>query len=83
MGTVDAYSPEEMIDAFIMEKEDFRPGTFPNVTTGKDWTEIGHYTQLIWPATREVGCAVAKDSNYDVLVCRYWPAGNVIGSRVP
>jgi hypothetical protein len=43
---------------------------------------VGHYTQLIWPTTREVGCAVAKGQGNDVLVCRYAPAGNVLGEKI-
>ena len=30
---------------------------------------------------REVGCAVATARGNDVLVCRYYPAGNVMGRR--
>lgn len=41
----------------------------------------GHYTQLVWGDTREVGCAVARDSNREVWVCNYNPPGNWIGER--
>lgn len=41
----------------------------------------GHYTQLVWSSTREVGCAVARDSNREVWVCNYNPPGNWIGER--
>lgn len=42
----------------------------------------GHYTQMVWAGTREVGCAkaVCNDSS-QVWVCNYAPAGNVIGQR--
>lgn len=42
----------------------------------------GHYTQIVWETTREVGCgkAVCND-NSQVWVCNYAPAGNVIGQR--
>ncbi len=83
MGTSGAYSPEEMIEAFIEEKRYFRPGRFPGVSRTGRWSDVGHYTQLIWPATRELGCALVKGRSDDVLVCRYFPAGNVIGQRVP
>ena len=44
----------------------------------------GHYTQLMWRGTKEVGCAVASgtDSNGRLLVstaCDYLPPGNVQG----
>ena len=40
----------------------------------------GHYTQLVWRSTREVGCArsVCPDQG-QVWVCNYHPAGNIIG----
>jgi pathogenesis-related protein 1 len=41
----------------------------------------GHYTQLIWSDTREVGCAVARDTGREVWVCNYDPPGNWIGER--
>ncbi len=78
-GTRDRYSPWQMISAFVAEKRDFRPGTFPDVSYTGRWSDVGHYTQIIWPETQEVGCAVASNQRDDVLVCRYWPAGNVMG----
>lgn len=41
----------------------------------------GHYTQLIWSDTREVGCAVARDASREVWVCNYDPPGNWVGVR--
>jgi len=36
---------------------------------------------VVWRDTQEVGCAVATARGNDVLVCRYWPAGNVWGQK--
>lgn len=82
MGTRDRYAPWQMIDLFIAEKRAFRPGTFPNVSATGRWSDVGHYTQIIWPDTRQVGCATAVNDRNEVLVCRYWPAGNVMGYRL-
>ena len=82
-GTAGYYSPEAMIGAFVAEGQYFRPGKFPDVSATGKWSDVGHYTQLIWPATREVGCALATGNGRDVLVCRYFPAGNMMGSQVP
>jgi pathogenesis-related protein 1 len=41
----------------------------------------GHYTQIVWSETREVGCAVARSVGREVWVCNYDPAGNVVGKR--
>jgi len=82
MGTAGAYSPEAMIGGFIEEARNFRPGRFPDVSRTGNWADVGHYSQLIWAGTRQVGCARAKGGGEEYLVCRYWPAGNVIGQQV-
>jgi hypothetical protein len=81
-GTRDTYAPWQMIDLFVAEKRMFRPGVFPDVSRTGRWADVGHYTQIIWPETREVGCATAVNARHEVLVCRYWPAGNQIGYRL-
>lgn len=40
--------------------------------------QCGHYTQIVWPTTEEVGCGMAVcPSMGQVWVCRYRPKGNV------
>lgn len=81
MGAAGYYSAETMVGAFIGEKRHFRNGTFPDVSTTGQWRDVGHYTQLVWRGTQQVGCAVARNESDDFLVCRYWPAGNFYGQR--
>jgi uncharacterized protein YkwD len=81
-GTKDNWTARETIGFFLSEKRHFRPGNFPDVSRTGQWSDVGHYTQVIWPGTREVGCAVAYTPSDEVLVCRYWPAGNVWGDRL-
>jgi hypothetical protein len=38
---------------------------------------------MVWPTTTKVGCAIASNARHDFLVCRYSPAGNVMGRSVP
>ena len=83
MGTRDAYELEEMAEGWAAEKRLFRPGNFPSVSTSGNWTDVGHYTQMIWKGTARVGCAVRKGRKWDFLICRYSPPGNVVGRRVP
>lgn len=82
MGTRERYAPWQMIDGFLAERAAFRPGVFPDVSRTGQWSDVGHYTQIIWPETQEVGCATALNAKHEVLVCRYWPAGNVMGYRL-
>ncbi|HEY2010383.1 MAG TPA: CAP domain-containing protein [Rhizomicrobium sp.] len=80
-GSKGYFSPEAMVDAWIREKRFFRPGIFPNNSTTGRVEDVGHYTQLVWRATHEVGCAEASSGSDDILVCRYAEAGNYIGDR--
>lgn len=83
MGTSDAYELEEMAEAWAAEKSLFRPGFFPQVSRSGSWSDVSHYTQMIWKGTTRVGCAVHKARKWDYLICRYSPHGNVVGQRVP
>lgn len=83
MGTRDYFRPSQMVADWASERAMFRPAYFPAVSTTGNWADVGHYTQIIWPATQHVGCAISKSASADILVCRYWPSGNVDGQRVP
>jgi len=43
----------------------------------------GHYTQIVWRKSLELGCGVATCQNgqytEDIWICNYSPAGNVVG----
>lgn len=82
MGTAGYFSHSAMVQMWLDEKRLVKDGVFPNVTNGRNWAEVGHYTQIIWPQTREVGCALARGAVNEFLVCRYLPAGNVIGTKM-
>ncbi len=80
MGTRGAYSYRAMARLWIDERQWFVKGRFPYVVKpGNPWTKVGHYTQIVWPTTQRVGCAVASNSRDDFLVCRYSPSGNIFG----
>jgi hypothetical protein len=80
MGTRTAYSYSAMIGALVDERRFFRPGRFPAVSRTGNWSHVGHYTQIIWPTSQRVGCATASNRANDYLVCRYVPAGNIMGT---
>ncbi len=42
----------------------------------------GHYTQMIWRDSRELGCGMAVCPHKDqIWVCVYYPPGNYVGQR--
>ena len=82
MGSHGAFSVEAMVGGWASERRFFTPGMFPNVSRTGDWEDVGHYTQLIWPTTQRVGCALASTPRIDYLVCRYAGAGNIDGRSV-
>ena len=41
----------------------------------------GHYTQIVWRDTKEVGCGIARGNGREVWVCNYDPPGNWAGRR--
>jgi hypothetical protein len=79
MGTRDAYTLREMADDWIAERRFYRPAATPDFSTTGQWSDVAHYTQIVWRGTAAVGCALASNKANDVLVCRYAPAGNVVG----
>lgn len=79
MGPAGYYGADVMIGAFVDEKRLYLHRPFPEVSRSGKWQDVGHYTQVVWRDTKEVGCAVARGAKDDFLVCRYWPAGNWMG----
>lgn len=82
MGTHGFFRPSQMIVSFVEERRDFVAGRFPAVSRTGRWSDVGHYTQIVWPQRREVGCALAANTQFDTMVCRYWPSGNRMGERI-
>jgi pathogenesis-related protein 1 len=89
-------STEVLVQGWINEKKDYHGGPIPPVVctpsncSGPGGVTTGHYTQIVWRTTTEVGCEKVLSSGpvekygggtYQgaILVCRYSPPGNFIG----
>jgi hypothetical protein len=80
-GTSGSISHTQKVDCWGSEMKYFKDGIFPNVSISGNWSDVGHYTQIIWRDTTQVGCAKATIGKYDIFVCRYSPPGNNIGQK--
>jgi hypothetical protein len=78
-GTRGAYRFDEMIGHWVAERKDFVNVAVPQSSRTGRWQDVGHYTQIVWRGTTQVGCAIASNATDDYLVCRYAPPGNVMG----
>jgi hypothetical protein len=83
MGPTGYHTPEDMVSAWTDEKRLFQPGMFPAVSRTGQWSDVAHYTQVIWKGTTRVGCAIHSERGWDYLICRYSPPGNQDGRTVP
>jgi pathogenesis-related protein 1 len=68
-------SPEQVVNAWAAESRDY------DYSSNSCRGVCGHYTQIIWGRTKEVGCAVARAGVREVWVCNYDPPGNLAGKR--
>ena len=70
---------------FVDEKKNYH-GQPVEETGGAPDATYGHYTQMVWRSTTQLGCGTAPPGAggipYNILVCRYIPPGNIIG-QVP
>lgn len=66
------------VQAWYDEIKDYDYAT----NTCKKGAVCGHYTQVVWKESKEVGCAAyVCDSKAQLWVCQYQPAGNIIGQK--
>jgi pathogenesis-related protein 1 len=77
MGTAGYYGVADAVKAWVNEKIYYKGETL----TAGNFHASGHYTQVVWKDTKEVGCAKAECKGNIIVVCNYDPPGNVIGRK--
>jgi pathogenesis-related protein 1 len=48
---------------------------------GSNWYRSGHYTQMVWRETTEIGCARVTCKGSLIVICNYNPPGNFMGQK--
>ena len=67
-------SPDECFKGWVTDEcKKYNPSNPSDETKG----HVGHYTQIVWKGTTEVGCAKSSCGNETLWACNYNPAGNV------
>lgn len=59
---------------WIQEESEYPPPGGPGFSSA-----TGHFTQVVWKSTLQVGCGFKQCSQGNFVVCQYYPAGNYIG----
>lgn len=75
MGTLGFYNELDGVKSWEEEKRYYSGQPLTRELVPR----VGHYTQMVWPDTRELGCATSTCNNIMVLVCNYYPPGNYLG----
>lgn len=76
------WNVDQVMSNWFRERQHFKPGIFPNVSTTGNWSDVGHYTAIIWVETTDIGCGMSETRVHVWLVCRYNPGGNKDGKPV-
>ncbi|EIJ43879.1 uncharacterized protein with SCP/PR1 domains [Beggiatoa alba B18LD] len=76
-GTGMSLTPEGVVALWASEVGNY-DYAMNRCATGK---VCGHYTQIVWQSSTEVGCGKASCGNQEVWVCNYNPAGNYVGRK--
>jgi hypothetical protein len=78
-GTKGAFPVATFVEGWASERPNYVPGTPIEGSLSGPNGVYGHYTQMVWSTTTQIGCALGSDAYQDYLVCRYSPSGNFLG----
>jgi uncharacterized protein YkwD len=77
MGTVGYFGVVDAVKSWENEKQYYRGQTLDR----SNWYASGHYTQMVWKESQQIGCAKAECDGNVIIVCNYDPPGNVLGQK--
>jgi hypothetical protein len=74
-----SYEIHNITDAFRAWYDEKNQYTYSKIKARNSRNMSGHYTQIVWRDTKEVGAGIARTpSGGLVVVTSYYPAGNII-----
>jgi pathogenesis-related protein 1 len=76
-GTFGAYTAVDAAKAWESEKKDYGGGALNEA----NWARAGHYTQMVWRQTQQLGCGQAICKGTLIVACNYDPPGNFLGQK--
>lgn len=78
--SVQEIAAEDVVASWASEKQWYDADT--NECQAPKGASCGHYTQIVWADTTAVGCGMSVcESQGQIWVCDYYPAGNIAGQR--
>ena len=78
--TSNVFSKTSFKDASVAWYNEIKDYSYSVIKMDSLFPKIGHYTQMIWSSTKEVGIGKARSKSGKVyVVARYYPAGNILG----
>lgn len=77
MGTAGYHGVADAVRAWEREKSVYHGEPL----SSSNWYPSGHYTQLVWKNTSQIGCAKAECRGNVIVVCNYDSPGNVMGQK--
>jgi pathogenesis-related protein 1 len=77
MGTAGYFGVADAVKSWETEKKYYRGQTLDR----SNWYDSGHYTQMVWRESQQIGCAKVECNGNLIIVCNYDPPGNVLGQK--
>lgn len=75
---IQSFTPKQVVKLWAIEEEHYDYQS----NTCKPGQQCGHFTQMVWHESRQVGCAkaICPDKS-QIWACNYHPRGNYIGEK--
>lgn len=73
-GSAKFFTVADAVKLWENEKKNYK-----GQAIGSGSANSGHYTQIVWKSTRQVGCGKAVCKDNLIVVCNYDPQGNIAG----